>query len=335
MRKLSHPDVFISHASEDKGAVARPLAEHLRDLGVSVWFDEFELKIGDPLREKIDDGLRHSRVGVVILSQSFFSKNWPKRELDGLTVRQIAGERNVILPVWHDVGPSDVESYSLPLANLVAAKSSDGVEAVAQQIVDVLDGLAGDAPERALAGVPRVAHKQEVPRQVLRIDHPRSASPLTDIERVVFSTDGRRIATASHDHTARVWGVDNGRELTCITHRLWVKGVAFSPDGQRIATASADDTARVLKIDTKREYACVNHDRGVNDVAFSPDGGRIATASDDTTARIWDTDNGREVMRLTHFDVVYGVAFHPNGDQIVTASWDQTARYGTVAAEVR
>ena len=75
-------DVFISHASEDKQAVVLPLAEALRKRGVSVWIDAAELQLGDSLSEKIDDGLAGSRFGVVILSPSFFGKQWPKRELD-------------------------------------------------------------------------------------------------------------------------------------------------------------------------------------------------------------------------------------------------------------
>lgn len=54
-------DVFISHASEDKATVVRPLAEALTDLDVDVWYDEFELRIGDSLRRKIDHGIARSR----------------------------------------------------------------------------------------------------------------------------------------------------------------------------------------------------------------------------------------------------------------------------------
>ena len=54
-------DVFISHASEDKDSVVRPLALALKEKGVNVWYDEFELKIGDSLRRKIDQGLSKSR----------------------------------------------------------------------------------------------------------------------------------------------------------------------------------------------------------------------------------------------------------------------------------
>jgi hypothetical protein len=138
-RDVHRRDVFISYASEDKEAIARPLAEHLRAHGYSVWFDDYELEIGDSLRAKIDDGVRHSRVGVVILSRAFFQKQWPRRELDGLTARQIAGEENVILPVLHNIGFDDVRSYSLPLADLVAARSSDGVKAIGDRVVHVLD----------------------------------------------------------------------------------------------------------------------------------------------------------------------------------------------------
>jgi hypothetical protein len=149
---LVRRDVFLSHASDDKDAVARPLAEQLRARGVSVWFDEYELVLGDSLRKKIGDGLRHSQVGVVILSPSFFARDWPQWELDGLTARQIALEPNVILPVWHDVELKDVRSYSPPLADLFAAKSSGGVEAIADQVVHVLDRIAaGGEPRRALA----------------------------------------------------------------------------------------------------------------------------------------------------------------------------------------
>jgi class 3 adenylate cyclase len=145
-------DVFISHASEDKNAIARPLAEQLRAAGRSVWFDEYELLLGDSLREKISEGLRHSRVGLVILSPSFFAKEWGRWELDGLTARQIAGEQNVVLPVWHGVGLDDVRSYSSPLANLVAVNSSDGVKAIAAAVQRVLRArAAGGTREVALS----------------------------------------------------------------------------------------------------------------------------------------------------------------------------------------
>jgi TIR domain len=144
-------DVFISHAGEDKDTVARPLSEELVRRDRRVWFDEYELILGDSLRGKIGDGLKDARVGVVILSPSFFAKRWTRWELDGLTARQIGGEPNVVLPVWHEVGIDDVRSFSPPLADLVAVESSLGIDAIADAVERVLDRLAaGDNPPTAL-----------------------------------------------------------------------------------------------------------------------------------------------------------------------------------------
>jgi hypothetical protein len=81
-------DPGIRHASEDKDAIATPLAEALRAKGLRVWYDDFALKMGDSLRQSIDRGLAHSRFGVVILSGYFFQKHWPQQELNGLDPRR-------------------------------------------------------------------------------------------------------------------------------------------------------------------------------------------------------------------------------------------------------
>ena len=81
-------DIFISHASEDKDEVVRPLAEQLRHRGLRVWMDETEIKLGDSLRRSIDHGLSKSRYGLVVLSPDFLKKEWPQKELDGLVARE-------------------------------------------------------------------------------------------------------------------------------------------------------------------------------------------------------------------------------------------------------
>ena len=131
-------DVFISHTSEDKADVVRPLATSLRDAGLSVWYDEFELKIGDSLRRKIDKGLANSRFGVVVLSRAFFGRGWPEYELDGLVTRTVSGEQ-VLLPVWHNVTKREVMEYSPSLADRVArSTATHTVEEIAAEIVDVI-----------------------------------------------------------------------------------------------------------------------------------------------------------------------------------------------------
>lgn len=127
-------DAFISHASEDKEAVARPIANVLLARGYTVWLDETELKIGDRLLDMIDEGLANCRFGVVILSESFFGKKWTRRELAGLVARQDAEDRTIILPVWHGVDDKVIAQHLPSLAGVLAARMSNGLKNVVEQI---------------------------------------------------------------------------------------------------------------------------------------------------------------------------------------------------------
>jgi hypothetical protein len=128
-------DVFICHASEDKDSFVRPLAEQLKRSHVEVWYDEFSLTIGDSLRESIDKGLSKSRYGVVILSPSFFQKKWPQRELNGLVAREMSGENQVILPIWHNITAEEILRYSPPLADRKAVESVKGLDIVCEELL--------------------------------------------------------------------------------------------------------------------------------------------------------------------------------------------------------
>jgi hypothetical protein len=131
-------DVFISHASEDKDAVVRPLAAALVAEGLDVWFDEFELRIGDSLRRKIDQGLANSRVGLVVLSHSFIAKGWTNYELDGIVTRSVSGEQ-VLLPIWHNISKQEVVAYSPSIADKVARSTgTHTVEEIAREIAELI-----------------------------------------------------------------------------------------------------------------------------------------------------------------------------------------------------
>lgn len=128
-------DVFICHASEDKDALVRPLAEGLRARHLDVWYDEFSLSVGDSLRDAIDKGLISSRFGIVVVSPAFFAKSWTKRELGGLVAREMIEGGQVILPIWHDVQPGDVLKFSPPLANVIALNSGRGVDQLCEDLL--------------------------------------------------------------------------------------------------------------------------------------------------------------------------------------------------------
>jgi hypothetical protein len=125
----------------------RQLANALEARRLRCWYDEFTLRPGDGLRRSIDHGLLTSQAGIVVLSPAFFAKRWTAYELDGLTQLHAGAPEQVasaqqqpsrIIPVWHDIDVATVTRFSPSLANLVAIRSSVGVEAVADSILKLL-----------------------------------------------------------------------------------------------------------------------------------------------------------------------------------------------------
>ncbi len=126
--------LFICHASEDKETLVRPLARKLIDVGFEVWYDEATLTWGASLRRSIDAGLAQCRYGLVVLSKAFFAKEWPQRELDGLTTRETSSGETLVLPVWHNVTQKEVAEFSPPLADRLAISSEQGIDHIVLQV---------------------------------------------------------------------------------------------------------------------------------------------------------------------------------------------------------
>lgn len=128
-------DYFISHASEDKEAVAEPLTKALERLGAKVWLDKYELNIGDSLRESIDSGLRNAKQGIVILSPVYFEKFWTTKELNGLFAKASKGNK-IILPIRHNITADEVAERSTLLADLFSLSTDKyTIEEIAQAIL--------------------------------------------------------------------------------------------------------------------------------------------------------------------------------------------------------
>lgn len=132
-------DLFLSHAGEDRADIVIPLATELQRRGHSVWLAESELTSGDSLRANIDRGLLVSKLGVVVLSHAFFSKPWPRPELDALASKAVRDDRTVILPVRHRLTLEELSSYSPGLASVPSLDSGAGIPAVADAIGRALE----------------------------------------------------------------------------------------------------------------------------------------------------------------------------------------------------
>lgn len=147
-----HWDAFISHAHEDKAAFVTDLAHELTASGLRIWYDDDILEVGDSVRRAIDNGLRESEFGIVIISKVFMRKDWTNHELDGI----LALERgqNRLLPVWHGVEHAEVAEYSPIVAGIHASRSAEGVARVADDLRRAMHKGAG-------AVIPAVTEKTE------------------------------------------------------------------------------------------------------------------------------------------------------------------------------
>jgi len=146
---------------------------------------------------------------------------------------------------------------------------------------------------------------------------------------VTYSPDGKRIATASQDKTAKIWDAATGQLLlTLIGHTGSVNGIVYSPDGKCIATSSDDHTAKVWDADTGEELLTLSgHTDWVFRIAYSPDGTRLVTASQDKTAKVWDAGTGQELLTFSkHGAPVFDVAFSPDGKRVATVGADANVR---------
>src|SRR5262249_55505472 len=145
------------------------------------------------------------------------------------------------------------------------------------------------------------------------------------------SADGRRLVSASHDRTVRVWdarAAEGEPDPGCRTlkgHADDVNSVAFHPeDGRVLTSAGADGTVRLWDASSGKQLRVLYARAGiVEGLAFSPDGQRLATAGVDNTLKVWDTTTWQEIppSPLAIDGGVRSVAFSPDGRLLAAAGY--------------
>lgn len=148
------------------------------------------------------------------------------------------------------------------------------------------------------------------------------------IEALLFSRDGRTLATAS-GKTIRLWDTASGKVLAAFADQdKNISRLAFSADDKKLASADEDGILKLWNVGRKLELS-VTQDTGnpIYAMAFSADGTRLATGGREGAITLWDAVSGSRLRQQNgHAGAITNLGFSADGKRIISSSWDKTLR---------
>ena len=151
--------------------------------------------------------------------------------------------------------------------------------------------------------------------------------------RVVYSGDGKLLATADEAGSIHVWNLDAEKTLRILSGAAPTTALRFGPRAEWIVAGGEDGSIKLWNLTSDfPPVAFPGHSYAVADLAVSPDGTRVASASKDRSVRVWDVNGPREVFACPHDHWATAVAFSGDGKTLFSASADRKVRVWDAAS---
>lgn len=340
MSKPFKYDAFLSHNANDKARV-RDLARRLQQAGVRVWFDEWNIRSGDIIALKVDEGLEDSRVLLLCVSSDALASGWIAMERSTAIHRDPSNDDRRFIPLLLD-------DCQLPdtLRRYKYLDFRTGSDAAFLEVLAACQPESSSRPPEAGVTptmIQQLAKKarREAPESPASIGFRLVGSPAPHrkvITRLSWAPDGNRLASAGQDGVIQLSTMGGGVAFQRIavpwslSGMLTDPGAAWSPawsaDGSSIACGYTDGVIRIWNSETgELVNSLEGHDIKVNNVAWSPDGRTLASSADDCLIKLWGASSTDNLATLAgHRLGVNTIAWHPRGDLLASASLDNTVR---------
>jgi WD40 repeat protein len=222
-------DVFLSHSSKDK-AVVRELAARLKKDGVRVWLDEEQIKPGDSIPAKIEEGLEHSRVLVLCMSANAFGSDWAQLEAGTFRFRDPLNKERRFIPLRLDDTPIKGSLAQFLYINWLPADRE-------QEYAKLLEACGESKISNAPDG--NVPFKNESSR----------VDCYGPVMAFAFNSSLTMALTATWDNFLRLWSVTTGKCLKVLkSHRKPVTKIEWSSDELRILVWGPKQMVRLIDL---------------------------------------------------------------------------------------
>jgi small GTP-binding protein len=345
-------DIFLSYSHLDS-AIVLELAQKLKDDGLTIWFDQWEIKKGENIEREIREGLNSARTLVLVMSKNTFGTDWVSLERQTVPFRDPTNIHKKFIPLiirkceikdtlkqyaFIDYRRKSSKEYNKLLQACRPKKSSKvGIKEKKTELKSVKIFKGHTELIRRVAITPdgkyAVSASNDKTIRLWDLEKEVCSATITGHKNAIWATsitvDGKKIISGSHDNTIRIWDAKIGKCLHIFDEpSAFTCDIAITPNG--LIAASSHDFGHINVWDLKKWEKIITlktEPSKIWAIAISEDGKKVFSGSNNNTIDIWDVKTGQNINTLVgHSGGVQGLSVSKDGTKIISGSSDSTIR---------